>query len=159
MIHVSEISAEKRIHHPQDVLRVGQIVKAQVLEVDKAKRQLRLSMKQRVTVSVDEYLAEHPPGSVVSGRIVEVAQGLARVELGEGIEGTCRTGTERTVPEAPSGEGRVDLSALSSMLKARWTGGPSSVPAKPEGINVGQIRSFRVKPLEPDAKKIDLVLL
>jgi small subunit ribosomal protein S1 len=159
MIHVSEISGEKRIHHPQDVLRVGQIVKAQVLEVDKAKRQLRLSMKQRVTVSVDEYLAEHPPGSVVSGRIVEVAQGLARVELGEGIEGTCRTGTERTVAEAPAGEGRVDLSALSSMLKARWTGGPSSVPAKPEGINVGQIRSFRVKPLEPDAKKIDLVLV
>jgi small subunit ribosomal protein S1 len=159
MIHVSEISAEKRIHQPQDVLRVGQIVKAQVLEVDKAKRQLRLSMKQRVTVSVDEYLAEHPPGSVVSGRIVEVAQGLARVELGEGIEGTCRTGTERTVAEAPAGEGRVDLSALSSMLKARWTGGPSSVPAKPEGINVGQIRSFRVKPLEPDAKKIDLVLV
>jgi small subunit ribosomal protein S1 len=159
MIHVSEISGEKRIHHPQDVLRVGQIVKAQVLEVDKAKRQLRLSMKQRVTVSVDEYIAEHPPGSVVSGRIVEVAQGLARVELGEGIEGTCRTGTERTVAEAPAGEGRVDLSALSSMLKARWTGGPSSVPAKPEGINVGQIRSFRVKPLEPDAKKIDLVLV
>ena len=159
MIHVSEISGEKRIHHPQDVLRVGQIVKAQVLEVDKAKRQLRLSMKQRVTVSVDEYLAEHPPGSVVSGRIVEVAQGLARVELGEGIEGTCRTGTERTVAEAPAGEGRVDLSALSSMLKARWTGGPSSVPAKPEGINVGQIRSFRVNPLEPDAKRIDLVLV
>jgi small subunit ribosomal protein S1 len=159
MIHVSEISAEKHIHHPQDVLRAGQIVKAQVLEVDKVKRQLRLSMKQRVTVSVDEYLAEHPPGSVVSGRIVEVAQGLARVELGEGIEGTCRTGAESPVAEAASGEGRVDLSSLSSMLKARWTGGPSSGPAKPVGINVGQIRSFRVQPLEPDAKKIGLVLV
>ena len=49
MVHVSEISAEKHIHHPQDVLRLGQVVKAQVLEVDKAKRQLRLSMKQRTT--------------------------------------------------------------------------------------------------------------
>ncbi len=159
MIHVSEISAEKRIHHPQDVLRLGQVVKAQVLEVDKAKRQLRLSMKQRVTVSVDEYLAEHPPGSVVTGRIIEIAQGLARVELGEGIEGTCPTGAEASVAEASTGEGRVDLSSLSSMLKARWTGGPSSSAAKPEGFNVGQIRSFRVKPLEPDAKKIDLVLV
>jgi small subunit ribosomal protein S1 len=158
MIHVSEISAEKRIHHPQDVLRLGQIVKAQVLEVDKAKRQLRLSMKQRVTVSVDEYLAEHPPGSVVTGRIVEIAHGVARVELGEGIEGTCPTGAEAAVADASTGEGRVDLSALSSMLKARWTGGPSSSAAKPEGFNVGQIRSFRVKPLAPDAKKIDLVL-
>jgi small subunit ribosomal protein S1 len=158
MIHVSEISAEKRIHHPQDVLRLGQIVKAQVLEVDKAKRQLRLSMKQRVTVSMDEYLAEHPPGSVVTGRITEIAQGLARVELGEGIEGTCPTGAKAPVAEASTGEGRADLSALSSMLKARWTGGPSSSTAKPEGFNVGQIRSFRVKPSEPDAKKIDLVL-
>ena len=94
MVHVSEISAEKHIHHPQDVLRMGQMVKAQVLEVDKAKRQVRLSMKQRTSVTVDEYLAEHPAGSVITGRIVEVAQGLARVELGEGIEGVCRIGTE-----------------------------------------------------------------
>jgi small subunit ribosomal protein S1 len=156
---VSEISAEKRIHHPQDVLRIGQVVKAQVLEVDKAKRQLRLSMKQRATVSLDEYLAEHPPGSLVSGRIVEIAQGVARVELGEGIEGTCPTGAESPVAETSSGEGRVDLSSLTSMLKERWKGGPSSGPAKPGGINVGQIRSFRVKPLELDAKKIDLVLV
>jgi small subunit ribosomal protein S1 len=159
MIHVSEISAEKRIQHPQDVLRAGQIVKAQVLEVDKAKRQLRLSMKQPVTVSVDEYLAEHPPGSVVTGRIIDVAHGVARVELGEGIQGTCRTGTESPAAEAPSSEGRADLSSLSSMLKARWTGGASSGPAKPEGIYAGQIRSFRVKPLEPDAKRIDLELV
>ena len=34
MIHVSEISAEKRINHPQDVLKVGQVVKAQVLAID-----------------------------------------------------------------------------------------------------------------------------
>jgi small subunit ribosomal protein S1 len=159
MIHVSEISAEKRIQHPQDVLRAGQIVKAQVLEVDKAKRQLRLSMKQPVTVSVDEYLTEHPPGSVVTGRILGVTEGLARVELGEGIEGSCRTKGESPVTEAATAPGRVDLSSLSSMLKARWTGGPSSVGAKPEGINVGQIRSFRVKAAEPGAKKIDLVLV
>jgi small subunit ribosomal protein S1 len=159
MIHVSEISADKHIHHPQDVLRVGQIVKAQVLEVDKAKRQLRLSMKQRVTVSVDEYLAEHPPGSVVTGRVVEVAQGLARVELGEGIEGVCRTGSESPAAGAPPAEGRLDLSSLSSMLKARWTGGPSSTAAKPEALGAGQIRSFRITGLEPDAKKIELQLM
>jgi small subunit ribosomal protein S1 len=158
MIHVSEISAEKRIQHPQDVLRAGQMVKAQVLEVDKAKRQLRLSMKQRTSVTVEEYLADHPAGSVVTGRIVDIAQGLARVELGEGIEGVYRTGTESPATEAPPTEGKVDLSALSSMLKTRWKGGASSGPAKPEGIYAGQIRSFRVKPLEPDAKRIDLLL-
>src|SRR3954465_1122047 len=41
MVHVSDISAEKRINHPQDVLKVGQSVKALVLEVDAEKRRLK----------------------------------------------------------------------------------------------------------------------
>jgi small subunit ribosomal protein S1 len=160
MIHVSEISAEKHIHHPQDVLKAGQVVKAQVLEIDKAKRQLRLSMKQRTSVSVDEYLAEHPAGSAVTGRILDVSQGMARVELGEGIEGACRIVAEGGPTEATSSsEGRVDLSSLSSMLKARWKGGPSTSTAKPESIQTGQIRSFRVVQPKPDAKRIDLELV
>ena len=48
MIHVSEISAEKRINHPQDVLKSGQVVKAQILALDTEKRIIRLSMKQLV---------------------------------------------------------------------------------------------------------------
>src|ERR1700733_10273077 len=158
MVHISEITAEKHIQHPQDVLRLGQVVKAQVLEVDKAKRQLRLSMKQRTSVTVEEYLAEHPVGSAVTGRILEVSQGLARVELGEGIEGSCRTSTETPVAESPAVEGKVDLSSLSSMLKARWKGGPSTAASKPGGMNAGQIRSFRIGQMEPDARKIELEL-
>src|ERR1700722_8547611 len=158
MVHISEITAEKHIQHPQDVLRLGQVVKAQVLEVDKAKRQLRLSMKQRTSVTVEEYLAEHPVGSAVTGRILEVSQGLARVELGEGIEGSCRTSTETPVAESPAVEGKVDLSSLSSMLKARWKGGPSTAASKPGGMNAGQIRSFRIGQMEPDARKIALEL-
>src|SRR5271157_2848608 len=54
MIHVSEISAEKRINHPQEVLRAGQVVKAQVLALDTEKRLIRLSMKQLVPTGLDE---------------------------------------------------------------------------------------------------------
>src|SRR6202051_187040 len=90
MIHVSDISAEKRIEYPQDVLKVGQLVKAQVLAVDTAKRLLRLGMKQLVPTSVDEYIAEHKAGDVVTGRMGEISGGHARVELGDGINATCR---------------------------------------------------------------------
>ena len=90
MIHVSDISAEKRIEYPQDVLKVGQLVKAQVLAVDTAKRLLRLGMKQLVPTSLDEYIAEHKAGDVVTGRMGEVSAGQARVELGDGIHATCR---------------------------------------------------------------------
>ena len=85
LVHVSEISAEKRINHPQDALRAGQIVKAQILAIDPEKRQIKLSMKQLIPTSIDEYIAEHKAGDVVSGRVVDLFQGAAIVELGEGI--------------------------------------------------------------------------
>ena len=90
MIHISEISAEKRINHPQEVLKVGQVVKAQVLALDTEKRNIRLSMKQLVPSGLDEFLAEHKEGEVVTGRMVEVSEGSASVELGEGVVATCR---------------------------------------------------------------------
>jgi small subunit ribosomal protein S1 len=155
MVHVSQITAEKHIHHPQDVLRAGQMVKAQVLEIDSAKRQIKLSMKQRTSVTVEEYLAEHAPGTTVTGRIIEVEHGVARVELGEGVEG--RYAIEAVTSEVPANTGQVDLSQLSSMLKARWKSGPIAA-AKPDAIHAGQIRSFRIKPLEAGTKKIDLAL-
>ncbi len=159
MVHVSEITAEKHIQHPQDVLKVGQVVKAQVLEIDRTRRQLRLSMKQKTAVSVEEYLAEHAPGSSVTGRILEVSAGVARVELGEGIEGTFQTGAEGEAPAKAASEQKADLSSLSSMLKARWKGGPSSGPAAPQAIQAGQIRSFRVNPTALDARKVALTLI
>ncbi len=62
LVHVSEISADRRINHPQDVLRAGQVVKAQVLAIDAEKRQIKLSMKQLIPTSIDEYIAEHKAG-------------------------------------------------------------------------------------------------
>ncbi|HYE23924.1 MAG TPA: 30S ribosomal protein S1 [Clostridia bacterium] len=160
MVHVSEIDAEKRINHPQDVLKAGQVVKAQVLAVDTDKRQVRLSMKQLVPTGLDEYIAEHNPGDVVTGRIIEVAGADARVELGEGIHATCRIGEAAAAPEETPAQAKADLSALTSMLNARWKGGaaPAGSGAKPEAVRAGQIRSFRVKSLDPAAKRIEVEL-
>src|SRR5579863_6210620 len=89
MIHISEMSADKRINHPQEVVKLGQLVKAQVLAIDMEKRQLRLSMKQLVPSGLDEYIAEHKEGDIVTGRIIDVSGNHARVELGEGIQANC----------------------------------------------------------------------
>ena len=161
MIHVSEISAEKRIKHPQDVLKVGQVVKAQVLALDTDKRQLRLSMKQLVPTGLDEYIAEHKDGDMVTGRMIEVSEGRARVELGEGVVATCRIPEERPAKEDKSAElpgssAKPDLSSLGSMLQARWKSGVSADEAKPEALRAGQIRKFRIARLDPAAKKIEL---
>ena len=163
MIHVSEISAEKRINHPQDVLKAGQIVKAQVLDVDPVKRNIRLSIKQMAPSSLDEYIAERKAGDVVSGRIISVSGGTARVELGEGVIATCAM-KEQASPEQhasvqeKSAAAKADLSSLSSMLQARWKSGSSPASAKPDASVTGQVRSFRIVKLDPEAKKIELEL-
>jgi len=156
MIHVSEISAEKRINHPRDVFKVGQRVKAQVLSVDKEKRQLRLSVKQMVPSSLDEYVAERKQGDIVSGRVLSISGDTAQVELGEGVQGTCRITQARAESQDAPSSGNLDLSALSSMLSARWkSGGPASSVRTSELVP-GQVRSFRISQLDPQAKQIDL---
>jgi len=155
MVHVGDISAERRINHPQDVLKMNETVKAQVLEVDLEKRRLRLGMKQLVPTSLDEYIAEHKEGDVVTGRMTDVSGGRAKVELGEGVQATCKLSGEaeqQEKVEAPS----ADLSSLSSMLAAKWKGGGSSGPARHEPARAGQIRSFRIVKLDPSSKKIEL---
>ena len=164
MIHVSEISAEKRINHPQEVLRIGQIVKAQVIALDREKRNIRLSMKQLVPTGLDEYLAEHKEGDTVTGRLVEMSGGTARVELGEGVTAMCRIRQDRADKEsrdtemATSASAKIDLSSLGSMLQARWKAGPSANEAKPEAMRAGQIRKFKIAKLNVEAKKIELEL-
>jgi small subunit ribosomal protein S1 len=158
MIHVSDISAEKRINHPQDMLKLGQSVKAQVLEVDTEKRRLKLGIKQLVPTSIEEYIAERQVGNRVSGRVMDISGEQARVELGEGIQGICRIATDRPAKEKAPAETKVDLGSLSSMLKAHWKGGAVAGESKPEAIGIGQVRSFRITKLDPAAKKIELEL-
>ena len=155
MVHVSDISAEKRINQPQDVLRVGQVVKAQVLAIDLEKRQMRLGMKQLVPTGLDEYIAEHNAGDVVTGRLMDESGAQARVELGEGIHATCKMTTASPVKSEAPKEVKADLSSLSSMLQARWKSG-SGGPVKAEPVRAGQVRSFRIVNLDRAAKKIEL---
>ena len=156
MVHVSEISAEKRIAQPQDVLKVGQTVQAQVLSIDPEKRLIRLSMKQLVPTGLDEYLDEHKEGDVVTGRLTDVSGNTAKVELGEGVPATCRIAAAATKDE-PSGPAKADLGSLSSMLQAKWKGA-SGGTTKSDAPQAGQIRSFKIVKLDKAAKKIELEL-
>ena len=157
LVHVSEIVADRRINHPQDVLRVGEVVKAQVVAVDPEKRQIKLSMKQLVPTGLGEYLEEHKVGDTVSGRVVEQGEGSIVVELGEGIRARCRVEASAAVEESTGGGG-VDLSQLGSMLSARWKGGADTGKKKAEPVAVGQVRSFQIVKLDGEAQRIELKL-
>jgi small subunit ribosomal protein S1 len=173
LVHISEITAEKRLNHPSDVLRVGERVKAQVLEIDREKRQLRLSIKQMVPSGLDEFLVEQKIGDIVTGRIIDVdrAANTARVELGEGIVTTCRIpALEQAVDSfntVSSPGAAVDLSQLGSLLSSKWktaherTSMPvkKSAPTAPSGeVAPGQIRSFRIATLDAATKSLAIEL-
>ncbi len=169
LVHISEITAEKRLNHPSDVLRVGERVKAQVLEIDTEKRQLRLSIKQMVPTGLDDFLAEHVAGDTVTGRVIDLdrAANTCRVELGEGIVAPC------TLPPpvvaaapAPAANTPLDLSSLSA-LGAKWKtshevikpgkAAPPTLTATGE-IAAGQIRSFKIATLDATTKRLTLTL-
>jgi small subunit ribosomal protein S1 len=152
MIHVSEITPEKRISQPAEVLRVGQVVKALVIGLDPEKRQIKLSMKQLVPTGIDEYLAEHKEGDVVTGRLVDDS----RAELGEGIFAACKSGAPKPKKEEPAASNSANVSSLSAMLQARWKTG--SATPKTEPARAGQVRSFRIMQIDRAAKKISVEL-
>jgi small subunit ribosomal protein S1 len=160
MIHVGDITNEKRINHPQDVLKLGEAVKAQVLEIDRDRRRIRLGIKQLQPTSTDEYIAEHKIGDVVSGRVVDAAKGNARIELGEGLIAACALPKEQKTKDQPeTGGGRADVSALSAMLAARWKQGAAVASGNVgEPVRAGQIRTFRIKALDPGSKRIEVEL-
>jgi len=157
MIHVSEISPDKRIGQPAEVLRVGQVVQALVIGVEPEKRQMRLSMKQLVPTGLDEYLAEHKEGDVVTGRLMDENAAQTRVELGEGIYAVCKMNEQKPARSEASTPAKADLSSLSSMLQARWKTG-AGAPVKTEPARAGQVRSFRIAKIDRSAKTIELLL-
>jgi small subunit ribosomal protein S1 len=163
MIHVGDIVHEKRINHPQDELKVGQVVRAIVLENDREKRRLRLGLKQLQPTSLDEYIAEHKEDEVVTGRVADVKGNRVTVELGEGVQAHFNVAQAEQKQEHRVSS--VDVSALSSMLASKWkgggagasSGGGDSAPRR-ELPKTGQVRSFRITKLDAEKKKIDLEL-
>jgi small subunit ribosomal protein S1 len=159
MIHISDITAEKRLNHPREALAVGQTVKAAVLEVDRERRRIKLGIKQLQPTSADEYIAEHQVGESVTGRIVEAAKGRAKVELGEGVFADCRMREEKANgSNAPEPAPQTDLASLTAMLSAKWKQGPAESSSQTEGAKAGQVRTFRILKLDQPNKKIEVEL-
>jgi small subunit ribosomal protein S1 len=158
MIHIGDISREKRLNHPREALSTGQTVKAIVLEVDREKRRIRLGVKQLEPTSIDEFIAEHQVGQLVTGRLVDVRNGRAKAELGEGVYAECQVPGEAPPEAAPPKSEKTDLSSLTAMLSARWKQGAETAERKREPAKAGQVRSFRITGLDAGGKKIEVEL-
>jgi small subunit ribosomal protein S1 len=87
LIHVSEMSWTRHVRHPSKVVNIGDIIDAVVLKVDKANEKISLGLKQ---VEPDPWLTldqKYPTGMRVKGKVRNLTNFGAFVELEEGIDG------------------------------------------------------------------------
>jgi len=87
LVHVTELSWTERVNHPSDVLTVGQVVEVKVGSVDLLQRRLSLSIKQLQENPWQTFAATHKLGDHVKGKIVNVVDFGAFVEITPGIDG------------------------------------------------------------------------
>src|SRR3984957_8787563 len=111
LVHVSDLSWTKRVKHPSEVLKKGQLVQAVILNIDAKGHRLSLGIKQLQPDAWETYLQAHQPGDIVHGRITRLAGFGAFVELAEGVEGLCHFSevpgySGRRSAESPVGVGQ-----------------------------------------------------
>jgi len=152
LVHISEFTNEKRIQTPGEIVKVGQVVRAAVVSVDPETKRLKLSMKQLEATPADQFVQDVAVGDQVTGRIVQVRGNEVRVQLGEGVEGICTIASNTS-------EGSVSLGgSLAEQLAAAWKGGVKT-PAKggsAERYVEGELRSFRIRAIDTERKRIEL---
>jgi small subunit ribosomal protein S1 len=89
LVHISDITWTKRIKHPSEALKKGQIVQAVILNIDAPNRRLSLGMKQLQPDAWETFFSTHQIGDVVKGRVCRAASFGLFVELAPGVEGLC----------------------------------------------------------------------
>ncbi len=87
LIHISDLSWIKKVSHPSEVLRKGDMVEAVILSVDKESKKITLGVKQLGKNPWESIEKTIPVGSVVRGKVTKITAFGAFVELESGIEG------------------------------------------------------------------------
>src|SRR4051812_37548845 len=86
LLHVTDISY-KRVNHPSEVINIGDTVKVQIIRINRDTQRISLGMKQLESDPWEGAGAKYPIGGKVSGRVTNITEYGAFVELEAGIEG------------------------------------------------------------------------
>ena len=131
LVHISEMSWTKRVNHPSELVNIGDHIMVRILGVDPEGQQLSLGMKQTQKNPWDEVISRYPEGTDVKGKVRNLTNYGAFIELEEGIDG---------------------LLHVSDMSWTRKIGHPSEVLEK------GQELECRVLSVDEDRRRIALGL-
>jgi small subunit ribosomal protein S1 len=131
LVHISDLSWTKRVKHPSEMLKKGQLVQAVILNIDAPNRRLSLGIKQLQPDAWESFFRTHQVGDIVRGRVCRAANFGVFVELAPGVEALCHRS------EVPSAADRR-----------------SEDPALP----IGEEHDFKVIKMNEAEKKIGLSL-
>jgi small subunit ribosomal protein S1 len=131
LIHISDMSWSKRIKHPSEVLKKGDVVDAMVLNIDAENQRLSLGLKQLATDIWDDFFTRHHVGSIIEGKVVRMTNFGAFVELDEGIEGLIHVSEFDDSRHAGKDDEKIEL-------------------------KVGESYQMKIIKLSPDERKIGL---
>jgi small subunit ribosomal protein S1 len=137
LIHISDMSWSKRVKHPSEVLKKGDVVEAMVLSIDADNQRLSLGLKQLATDIWDDFFSRHQVGTVVEGKVTRMTNFGAFVELDEGIEGLIH------VSEFDDSQGGAAASS-------------SSANTEKIDLQVGNSYQMKIIKLSPQERKIGL---
>ncbi|MGI8746685.1 MAG: 30S ribosomal protein S1 [Bryobacteraceae bacterium] len=132
LVHISDLSWTKRVKHPSEVMKKGQLVQAVILQIDAPNRRLSLGVKQLQPDAWESFFRTHQPGDLVRGRVCRAVTFGVFVELAPGVEGLCHRS------EIPGGSDRRN----------------NEEPALP----IGEEMDFKVIKVSEPEKKIGLSL-
>jgi small subunit ribosomal protein S1 len=131
LVHISEMSWTKRISHPSELVHIDEQVEVMVLDINQEKQEISLGMKQTQSNPWDKVADRYPPGTMVTGKVRNLTNYGAFVEIEEGIDG---------------------LLHVSDMSWTRKIGHPSEVVEK------GQEVTCKVISVDQDRRRIALGL-
>lgn len=87
LIHVSDLSWDKRIEHPREIIKVGDEVEVKILGVDAEGKKMALGLKQTQPDPWEKLLQEYKIGDIISGKVEEITNFGVFVNLAPGIDG------------------------------------------------------------------------
>jgi small subunit ribosomal protein S1 len=87
LVHISEMSWTRRVNHPSEMVTPNQEVDVVVLEINKDKQEISLGMKQTEVNPWELVSEKYPPGTVIEGKVRNLANYGAFVEIEPGIDG------------------------------------------------------------------------
>ncbi len=132
LLHVSDMSWTKKVSHPSELLKKGDLVRAVVLSVDTEKRRVALGMKQlEQDPWQDEIPRRYGPGDIVAGRVSKVTNFGVFVALEDGLEGLLHI----------------------SELTDRKVESPEEI------VKIGQLVDVRVLKVDTEERKIGLSMI